>query len=553
MIKIRKNYIPAVVLLSLLLFFLYFFNIWSYDLWSPDEPRYAEVARETAVEGNWVIPHLNNRVYYEKPPVFYNIIAVAGLMAGEFSVTVVRLPVIIISVLLIAFFTNFIIQKTNFYIGILSGIILATTGQFFWLAMRINLDIPLVFCTTISALIFFHHIDSFYSYKWSTLIAFFLIGLGAIIKSPISILPLLVALIYAFTEKKTKKLKEIPWFFAFVVMLIPAAVWLYFAYREAGFTYIQTSVLDQLVGYSTGSQGHPQPFYYYLLNFPVLALPWSIFLIPAFYYYNKLKTKVPNLVKFSMLWFIIVFIIFSFVGSKRGVYLLQIYPASAIIIAWFFKSHFDGTIREKYSLVIPILFLAILFITVGGYIYLNGEVLIKEELNFSLSENLGYYSLYQGLYIFFISIGLLFILSTLTKNKKYLFYSIMTFSLVLIILLKSLFLPALNEVKSERFLAEDLARFYNKNVEVGLWGSLNNDSGFVFYNGIYYDYIFDNYKRGKKFLERPGQQILIVNEAAKLFNNLSENEYRDFNIKKYRVGSDDMLLLIERKLMEGLN
>src|SRR6056297_1166853 len=113
MIKIRKNYIPAVILLSLLIFSVYFLNIWSYDLWSPDEPRYAEVARETAVEGNWVIPHLNNRIYYEKPPVFYNIIAVVGLVAGKFSVAVVRLPVIIISVLLIAFFTYFVMQKTN--------------------------------------------------------------------------------------------------------------------------------------------------------------------------------------------------------------------------------------------------------------------------------------------------------------------------------------------------------------------------------------------------------------------------------------------------------
>ncbi|RCW83286.1 dolichyl-phosphate-mannose-protein mannosyltransferase [Halanaerobium sp. DL-01] len=553
MIKIRKNYVPAVILLALLIFFVYFFNIGNYDLWSPDEPRYAEVARETAVEGNWVIPHLNNRVYYEKPPVFYNIIALTGLINGEFSAAAVRFPVIITAVLLIAFFTYYTITKIDFYTGLLSGIILATTGQFFWLAMRVNLDIPLVFCTTISALIFFHHIDSFYSYKWRTLIAFFLMGLGAVIKSPISLLPLLVVIIYAFLNKKTKKLKEIPWISAFVVMLIPAAVWLYLAYNKAGFSYIQITVLDQLIGYSTGSQGHPQPFYYYLLNFPVLALPWSIFLIPAIYYYNKFKIKVPNLVRFSMLWFVMVFIIFSLVGSKRGVYLLQLYPAFSIIIAWFFKLHFDGTIRKKYSLVIPVLILGILFAVLGGYIFFNGEMLIQEELDFNLNENPDYYNLYQGLYLFFTVTGILFFLSAAVRNKRFVFYITVLFSLVLIILLKSLFLPAVNEVKSERYLAEDLAEAYNKNVEVGLWGSLNNDSGFVFYNGIYYDYIFDDPESGKEFLERPGKQILIVNEADKLLNNLSENEYRDFEIKKYRVGSDDMLLLIEKELMEGLN
>ena len=254
-----------------------------------------------------------------------------------------------------------------------------------------------------------------------------------------------------------------------------------------------------------------------------------------------------------MLWFVMVFIIFSLVGSKRGVYLLQLYPAFSIIIAWFFKLHFDGTIRKKYSLVIPVLILGILFAVLGGYIFFNGEMLIQEELDFNLNENPDYYNLYQGLYLFFTVTGILFFLSAAVRNKRFVFYITVLFSLVLIILLKSLFLPAVNEVKSERYLAEDLAEAYNKNVEVGLWGSLNNDSGFVFYNGIYYDYIFDDPESGKEFLERPGKQILIVNEADKLLNNLSENEYRDFEIKKYRVGSDDMLLLIEKELMEGLN
>ncbi|MGM0603542.1 MAG: hypothetical protein ACQESS_09545 [Bacillota bacterium] len=254
-----------------------------------------------------------------------------------------------------------------------------------------------------------------------------------------------------------------------------------------------------------------------------------------------------------MLWFITVFIIFSFVGSKRGVYLLQLYPAFAVIIAWFFKSHFDGTIREKYSLVIPVLILGILFAVLGGYIYLNGEMLIQKELDFNLNENPNYYNLYQGLYLFFAVTGVLFILSAAVRNKRFIFYITVLFSLVLLILLKSLFLPGLNEVKSERYLAEDLAEVYKENVEVGLWGSLNNDSGFVFYNGIYYDHIFDDPESGKEFLNRPGRQILIINESEKLYNSLSKEHYKEFNIKKYRVGSNDMLLLIEKELMEGLD
>lgn len=550
MFDIKSKQFILIILMIAAIFSIYIFNIGAYDLWSPDEPRYAEVSREAAIEGNWIIPHLNNRIYYEKPPTYYNLIGLSGLIAGEFSVTAVRIPGIIIAVLLLAVLAYYTVKEIDYKTAILSTIILASTGNFFWLAMKVNLDIPMVFCTTTAAIIMFKNHNEFKKKKISTIFAFFLMGLGAIIKSPISILPLISLIIYLITKKKIKNLKKIPWIRAVLFLLFPATVWLFLAYQKAGYPYFKVTVLDQLVGYSTGSQGHPQPFYYYLINFPFTALPWSLFIVPSLYYYKKFKEKRTDFLDFSVISFLVIFIVFSLIGSKRGVYLLQLYPFFAVIVGWFFKLHLEGDIREKRSIVIPVLILVLLFFTVGIYIYLNGQTLISEELNFQMNKNSQFFLLYQALYIFFIGAATVFLFSIFTK-KSYIFTSLVLFSVVLIISLKTLFLPTLNTVKSERYLAEDLAAVYDQNTEVGLWGSLNNDSGFVFYNGIYYDHIFSSRTEINKFLKSEGKQILIVNESQKLYNNFKADQYQDFKVKEYRVGSDDMLLLIEKSSSEN--
>ena len=102
-------------------------------------------------------------------------------------------------------------------------------------------------------------------------------------------------------------------------------------------------------------------------------------------------------------------------------------------------------------------------------------------------------------------------------------------------------MPSVNFVKSERYLAEDLAALQIADEEVGLWGSHNNDSGFIFYNGIYYDHIFESKEEVKEFLDNSKGVILIVADEDKFYKSFEAKD--NWLIKEYKVGSNDMLLI----------
>src|SRR5262249_45484523 len=65
-------------ILALVTGLLLFANL-GYPLLEPDEGRYAEIARKMLVSGDWVVPTLNRRPFFDKPPLFY------WLVAGSFS------------------------------------------------------------------------------------------------------------------------------------------------------------------------------------------------------------------------------------------------------------------------------------------------------------------------------------------------------------------------------------------------------------------------------------------------------------------------------------
>ncbi len=69
-------------------------------LWEPDEGRYAEIPREMLASGDWLTPHLNGVLYFEKPPLQYWLSAISMKLFG-LNGAAARLPLALASGLMI--------------------------------------------------------------------------------------------------------------------------------------------------------------------------------------------------------------------------------------------------------------------------------------------------------------------------------------------------------------------------------------------------------------------------------------------------------------------
>ena len=340
--KIYSQPSVQVILLVGFCFFLYFLNLGRWDLWNPDEPRYAQVAREMVQGGDWILMHFNGKTYADKPPLFFWLIAFSSFLWQGFSSFSVRFPAAFFGTLtvLLTFFLGRILYSSR--AGFLSGFVLATSFEFAYLSTRANIDTTLTFFTTGSLLCFFllnqyRKEENLSQWPLKNLVIYgFYVGiaLATLTKGPVGfILPLSIGFIYLAIQKDWKGIQRMQLLTGMSLFLIILFAWYLPALLKGGEDYLNATLFHHTIDRYSKGLSHVKPIYYYFYTFPIKFLPWVLFLPAAVYHgFSEEIIEERRKIFFLLVWFVVIFLFFSLSKGKRSLYLLPVFPAVSIMV-----------------------------------------------------------------------------------------------------------------------------------------------------------------------------------------------------------------------------
>jgi 4-amino-4-deoxy-L-arabinose transferase-like glycosyltransferase len=310
----------------------------NHGLWSPDEPRVAATCSEMARDHDYVVPHLNGKPFLEKPPLYYAIGAVAGSLLGLESDVPYRLVSLMFGLLTIIV-TFFMASKADGSIlGIMSAGILASAWSFFELSRWIQVDIALVLGVTLGMYAYIS-MQKNYHIKYSIILG---ISSGIAFMAKGLVGPAIIAAAILTDMIRLKDLR-IAWkirpFTIAICTFLTILPWIIALYNRGGWPFLRVVlVVNNLMRFTGAPEvadlGHQQGALYYIVRFPGDYVPWIILFIPALIYSFK-NFRHDKYIS----WFIGPFIILTIASTKRGVYLIPLYPAAACITAaWLYKA-----------------------------------------------------------------------------------------------------------------------------------------------------------------------------------------------------------------------
>ena len=341
--------------------FVYLFGL-SIPLLGPDEPRYAEVAREMFLRGDWVTPTLGGFNWFEKPALLYwfEILFYKLFGISEFASRLGPALCGLGTIFFLWLVGKRVAPRSQF--ANWTAMIAASTLSLIVFSRGASFDIVVTFPLTASlAGYIIHDLDE--KKRRFPLFCFYLfIGIALLAKGLIGLVfPVMIVGFYLlFTRRWPNRTFLLSLIWGIPLFVLVAAIWYFPMYLRHGYQFIDEFIIQQhFQRFTSNKYQHPQPFIFFFWVLPLMTIPWlPLFLIAVWRALISLMRKfrelgrnvdespgsgsnngeVPvtgfnetQITSFSLSWLLVPLLFFSFSGSKLPGYILPAVPAAILL------------------------------------------------------------------------------------------------------------------------------------------------------------------------------------------------------------------------------
>ena len=305
----------------------------SRGLAEPDEGRFGEIAREMALQQDWLIPHLNGVPHVQKPPLTYWITAVFIRLFGpnEWAVRLTSALAAFGTILLTMYIAGILYGKDCQW---KAGLVLVVSTGFFIVARLITTDMLLTFFITAAVA---GVIGYMRNGRRPWLCVFYMaMGLGFLSKGPLGILiPSITAIAMQVEQwRRHRPVVRLYWFVGLPIALLIGLSWyLALIHRDKSlFDYFfRYELIDRV---ASNAHNRAKPIWFYPGVLVLGFLPWTTFAFLVLRDLWRRRRALGSADRWLFAgWVVVPYVVLSLVVSKLATYVLPLMPPLAIIVA----------------------------------------------------------------------------------------------------------------------------------------------------------------------------------------------------------------------------
>lgn len=307
-------------------------SIWLRPLWPVDETRYASVAWEMWLRGDFLVPYINGEPYSHKPPLLFWLIHAGWAVFGvnDWWPRLVA-PLCALAAVPLTLRLGRLLWPAERDVHLTAVWALFGTLLFAVFVTLTMFDLLLMLCAMAAMIgvLTLAHGERATGILWLGAG----IGLGVLAKGPVILLHVLPTALVAPWWSPGLRGHLRRWYLDVLLgVLLGAALALAWALPAAyagGEAYRRAIFWGQTAGRVAESFAHRAPWWYYVPLLPLILFPWLVW--PRFWKGLLATDLRDDGIRFLLAWLLLTLIGFSLVSGKQAKYLVPFLPAFALL------------------------------------------------------------------------------------------------------------------------------------------------------------------------------------------------------------------------------